>query len=60
MAVLPLTDRLLKPLMLSSLLLPSTALPVMERDLPAPANVPWVLTVLPVRVEFSVRLRAPP
>ena len=46
--VVPLTDRLVKPLTASSLLLPSTALPAIASDLPLPVTVPWVLTVTPL------------
>ena len=59
MVVWPLMLRLLKPVTVSAAPSPSTALPLMDSDLPAPATVPWVVMVLPVRVVFSVRLRAP-
>ena len=58
--VWPLMLRLLRPVTVSNALSPNTALPVTESDLPAPASVPWVATVLPVSVVFSVRLKAPP
>ena len=58
--VVPLMARLLRPVTVSEAPSPSTALPVMESDLPAPATVPWLAMVLPVSVVFSVRLRAPP
>ena len=59
-AVVPLTDKVLKPLTVSSLLLPSTALPAIVKALPPPATVPWVLTVVPVKVVSALKVSAPP
>ena len=59
-ALVPLTDRLLKSLMRSSLLLPSTASAAIVKDLPPPATVPWVVTVVPVSTVSRVRVSAPP
>jgi hypothetical protein len=47
-ALVPLTDRVVKPLMVSSLLLPSTALPAIVKALPPPVHralgaSPWCL-----------------
>ena len=58
--LVPLMARLLKPVTVSAAPSPSTALPVMASDLPAPTTVPCVATVLPVRVVFSVKVSAPP
>ena len=59
-AVLPLTTSVVRPLMLSSLLLPSTALPMMVKALSLPINGPWVDTDVPVSTVSRVRVSAPP
>jgi hypothetical protein len=51
--------KLLRPVTVSPAASPSTALPVMVKALPAPTTTSWVVTVLPVSVVFSVRLKAP-
>ena len=59
MVLVPLTDKVLKPVTASSTLLPSTALPTIARALPAPLTKSRVVTVLPVRVVLLPRLIAP-
>ena len=60
MAVVPLTASVLRPVTVSAALLPSTALPVMVKDLALPATVPCVVMVLPVSVVSVPRVTASP
>ena len=57
--VCPLMAKLLRPVTVSPAASPSTALPVMVKALPAPTTTSWVVTVLPVSVVISLRLKAP-
>ena len=57
--VVPLMARLFRPVTVSRMPLPSTASPVMVKDLSAPTTTSWVVMVLPVRVVLTPKVTAP-
>jgi hypothetical protein len=57
--VAPLMLRLFRPVTVSAAPVPSTASPVMLKELPAPTTTPWVVMVLPVKVVSLPSVTAP-
>ena len=59
-AVVPLTDRVVKPVTVSAAPSPNTALPVIVSALPVPVTVLRVVRVLPAKVVAVPRVTASP